>query len=262
VPDTTEIRIDPETNTLMREGVPSILNPHDAHAAEEAVRLKERYGGRTTALSMGPPQAVAALRTCISLGIDRAVLLSDRAFAGADTFATSYTIASAIRRLAEEEPVEYLSHMIPEGGFDRMPRLFDDGVMIVGDAAMLVNGIHREGANHAILSGKAAGETVVEAHKAGDFSARTLSQYRRRLWSEAPTLRDLKKYRGAVRYMSRHPGLLSLYPKLASDAAYEMLKVDEVPKRGKQWKIIRSVLRHRGFWGLLWDAIDGWRSLW
>jgi len=106
VPDTTEIRIDPETNTLMREGVPSILNPHDAHAAEEAVRLKERYGGRTTALSMGPPQAVAALRTCISLGIDRAVLLSDRAFAGADTFATSYTIASAIRKLAEEEPVD------------------------------------------------------------------------------------------------------------------------------------------------------------
>lgn len=160
------------------------------------------------------------------------------------------------------KPVEYLSHMIPEGGFDRMPRLFDDGVMIVGDAAMLVNGIHREGANHAILSGKAAGETAVEAHKAGDFSARTLSRYRRRLWSETPTLRDLKKYRGAVRYMSRHPGLLSHYPELASDAAYEMLKVDEVPKRGKQWKIIRSVLGRRGFWGLLWDAIDGWRSLW
>jgi electron transfer flavoprotein beta subunit len=106
VPDTTEIRIDPETNTLMREGVPSILNPYDAHAVEEAVRLKERYGGKVTALSMGPPQAAEALRTCVSLGADRAILLSDRAFAGSDTWATSYTVAAAIRRLGAEAPVD------------------------------------------------------------------------------------------------------------------------------------------------------------
>jgi len=106
VPDTTEVRIDPETNTLMRQGVPSILNPCDAHAAEEGVRLKERHGGRATVITMGPPQAVDVLRRCISLGMDRAVLLSDRAFAGSDTWATSYTLAAAVRELGEEQPVD------------------------------------------------------------------------------------------------------------------------------------------------------------
>ncbi len=106
VPDTTEVRIDPETNTLVREGVPSILNPHDEHATEEAVRLRERYGGTVTALTMGPPQAADALRKCISIGVDRGILLSDRAFAGADTWATSYTLAAAVRRLGEERPVD------------------------------------------------------------------------------------------------------------------------------------------------------------
>jgi electron transfer flavoprotein beta subunit len=105
VPDTTEVRIDPETNTLVREGVPAILNPYDGHATEEAVRLRERYGGTVTALTMGPPQATDALRKCISIGVDRGILLSDRAFAGADTWATSYTLAAAVRKLGEEEPV-------------------------------------------------------------------------------------------------------------------------------------------------------------
>jgi electron transfer flavoprotein beta subunit len=106
VPDTTEVRIDPETNTLVREGVPAILNPYDEHATEEAVRLKERYGGTVTALTMGPPQAADALRKCISIGVDRGILLSDRSFAGADTWATSYTLAAAIRKLGEDEPVD------------------------------------------------------------------------------------------------------------------------------------------------------------
>jgi electron transfer flavoprotein beta subunit len=102
VPDTTDVRINPETGTLVREGVPSILNPYDAHACEEAVRLKERYGGTVTAISMGPPQAAEALRDCIALGADRAVLISDRAFAGADTWATSYALSRAIRRAERE----------------------------------------------------------------------------------------------------------------------------------------------------------------
>ncbi len=106
VPDTTEVRIDPETNTLVREGVPSILNPEDGHAAEAAVQLKERYGATVTAISMGPPQAVDVLRRCIALGADRGVLVSDRAFAGADTYATSYTLAAAIRRLEQDGPLD------------------------------------------------------------------------------------------------------------------------------------------------------------
>jgi len=99
VPDTTEVRLDSETNTLIREGVPSIINPFDMYALEEGLRLKEAHGGNVTVLSMGPPQVESALREAISLGIDTAVLLSDRAFAGADTWATSATLAAGVRKL-------------------------------------------------------------------------------------------------------------------------------------------------------------------
>lgn len=101
VPDTMNITINPETNTLQRDGVASIINPFDMYAIEEAIRLREKLGGQVTALSMGPPQAVSALREAISMGVDNAVLLSDRAFIGSDTWATSYTLAMAIRKLGD-----------------------------------------------------------------------------------------------------------------------------------------------------------------
>jgi len=101
VPETTEVRINPETNTLIREGVKSIINPFDMYAIEEAIRLKEKFGGKITVISMGPPQADAALREAISLGADEGVLVCDRAFAGSDTWATSYTLSQAIKKLGE-----------------------------------------------------------------------------------------------------------------------------------------------------------------
>lgn len=101
VPDTTQVKIDPETNTLIREGVESIINPFDTYAIEEAVRLKEQYGGKAIALTMGPPQAEAVLREAIGLGCDEGVLVSDRAFAGADTLATGYTLAAAIKKIGD-----------------------------------------------------------------------------------------------------------------------------------------------------------------
>jgi len=101
VPDTTNVRIDPETNTLVRAGVQSIINPFDMYAIEEAIRLKEKFGGLVTVLTMGPPQAEEALREAISLGADEAVLVSDRAFAGSDTWATSYTLSKTIGKLAK-----------------------------------------------------------------------------------------------------------------------------------------------------------------
>lgn len=101
VPNTTEIRIDPVTNTLIREGVESILNPFDTYAIEEAVKLKEQYGGTITAISMGPPQVESALREAVSLGVDEIILLSDRKFAGADTWATSYTLSAAITKIGD-----------------------------------------------------------------------------------------------------------------------------------------------------------------
>ncbi|MGE5587736.1 MAG: electron transfer flavoprotein subunit beta/FixA family protein [Clostridia bacterium] len=98
VPETTEVKINRETNTLMREGVASIINPFDMYAIEEALRIRERHGGKITVITMGPPQAEEALRQALALGADEAVLLSDRTFAGADTLATSYTLAKAIEK--------------------------------------------------------------------------------------------------------------------------------------------------------------------
>ena len=99
VPDTTEVKLDPKTNTLIRDGVPSIINPDDKAGIEAALQLKERVGGTVTVISMGPPQADAALREALAMGCDEAILVTDRAFGGADTWATSSTIAAAIKKL-------------------------------------------------------------------------------------------------------------------------------------------------------------------
>lgn len=108
VPDTSNVRLDPVTGTLIREGVPAIINPYDSHAVEAAVRLKEQYGGRVTVLTMGPPKAAEALIECIEQGADRAILLSDRKFGGADTLATSYVLARAIEALHVELPADII----------------------------------------------------------------------------------------------------------------------------------------------------------
>ena len=99
VPNTTDVKIDPVKNTLIREGVESIINPFDTYAIEEAVRLKERFTGKVTVVTMGPPQAEAALKEAISLGCDEGILVSDRKFAGSDTWATSYTLSCAIKKI-------------------------------------------------------------------------------------------------------------------------------------------------------------------
>lgn len=105
VPDTTQVKTDPKTGTLIREGVPFITNPFDTNALEESLKLKDRYGFRVAVVSMGPPNTVVTLRKALALGADEAVLLSDRAFGGADTLATSMTLASAVKRLGENEEV-------------------------------------------------------------------------------------------------------------------------------------------------------------
>ena len=106
VPDSAQIRVHPVTNTIMRQGVPAIVNPFDLFALEEALRIKDRTGARVTVLSMGPPQAEDALKKCISLGADDAILVTDKAFSGADTLATSYVLAAALRTLHEKLPLD------------------------------------------------------------------------------------------------------------------------------------------------------------
>ncbi|HLO78687.1 MAG TPA: electron transfer flavoprotein subunit beta/FixA family protein [Magnetospirillum sp.] len=106
VPDSAQIRVHPVTNTIMRQGVPTIINPYDLFSLEEALRLRDSFGGKVTVLTMGPPMADTSLRKALSIGADAAVLLSDRCFAGSDTLATSYALASAIAKIGEDEKVD------------------------------------------------------------------------------------------------------------------------------------------------------------
>ncbi|MCX7599405.1 MAG: electron transfer flavoprotein subunit beta/FixA family protein, partial [Armatimonadetes bacterium] len=105
VPDTTDVRIDPETNALIRDGVASILNPFDENAIETALQLREKHGGTVKVISMGPPQAIEVLRHAIAMGADEAYLISDPIIRGSDTLATSYTLAEAIRHLGDFDMV-------------------------------------------------------------------------------------------------------------------------------------------------------------
>jgi electron transfer flavoprotein beta subunit len=106
VPDSAQIRVHPVTNTIMRQGVPAVVNPYDLFSLEEALRLKDIHGGCVTVITMGPPQAEAALRKCISYGADEAILVTDRAFAGADTLATSFALAAAINQISKNQAVD------------------------------------------------------------------------------------------------------------------------------------------------------------
>jgi len=105
VPGTTDVKINPETNTLIRQGIKNVVNPFDTYALEEGVKLKEQYAGKITAISMGPPQAIDMLKDAIAVGADEAILLSDIAFAGSDTLATSFALSKAIQKIGNVDVV-------------------------------------------------------------------------------------------------------------------------------------------------------------
>jgi len=106
VPDTTEIKLDPKTNTLDRSSAPTILNPFDAHAVEEAVKIKTLFGGKVSVITMGPHQAQGVIKKCVEMGADEGYLLSDRAFAGSDTLSTSYILTMGIKKIMENELID------------------------------------------------------------------------------------------------------------------------------------------------------------
>lgn len=162
--------------------------------------------------------------------------------------------------LAGGETLEYSAHAIPEGGWRAMPKLYGDGVLVAGDAAMMVNGLHREGSNLAMTAGRLAGETVVEAKRRGDFTARTLSLYAAKL-EESFVLKDLRKYRDLPELAERRPDLFGTFAELLNLAAHEMLTVDGLPKRDKQRKIWREVTRRKPLWGLARDLYEVWRAI-
>ncbi|MBN2143485.1 MAG: FAD-dependent oxidoreductase [Candidatus Aureabacteria bacterium] len=155
---------------------------------------------------------------------------------------------------------EYLAHLIPEGGYHAVPKVYKAGLLLTGDAAGLVNSFHREGSNLAIMSGKIAAETALEACQRGDFSETFLSLYKKKL-DESCIMKDLKKYANAGSFFEKRNHFFTLYPNTAVQSATEWLTVDSVPKRLKQWKIIRSLVRIRPFFGLLSDGIGALRKM-
>jgi electron transfer flavoprotein-quinone oxidoreductase len=188
-----------------------------------------------------------------TLSIGTGALLSDLKETGhnvsdmMNTFKSHPSIAPLIEG---GEMIEYSAHLIPEGGWHSLPSLYIDGALLVGDAAMLVNPLNREGSNFAMVSGKLAAETVIRAKERGDFSAATLSQYRE-LLDDSFILKDLHKIRDVTEFAHSRPYLLRDIPEAVSQTLREYLRVDSVPKKDKQAKMIKTMR----------DALPGRRSL-
>ncbi|MDQ3044392.1 MAG: FAD-dependent oxidoreductase [Chloroflexota bacterium] len=178
-----------------------------------------------------------------SLSIGTGALLEDLILTGInvndmlDRFKCHPAIAPL---LAGGKTVEYAAHLIPEGGYNRMPQVYADGVVVVGDAAGFVNPLNREGVNLAMLSGKLAAQAIIEANERDDFSAASLSRYRE-LLDESVVIKDLYKIRNVTDFAHARPHLLREYPALVSNMAYEYLRVDGLPKSEKQRSIARMV---------------------
>jgi electron transfer flavoprotein-quinone oxidoreductase len=158
------------------------------------------------------------------------------------------------------ETREYLAHLIPEGGLHGMPKLSAHGMLVVGDAAMLVNSMHREGSNLAMTSGKLAAEAILRASQWGEFSAESLAYYDQ-LLRDTYIYKDLYKYRNMGRFFETHPEFFTLYPDFLNEAAREMLTVDGLPKRNKQRKIFWDAMRRRTPWRMAIDFFKAWRSI-
>jgi len=167
----------------------------------------------------------------------------------------------AVARLLEGgETREYLAHLIPEGGLRAMPKLSTGGMLVVGDAAMMVNSMHREGSNLAMASGRLAAQAVLRAKEWNDYSAESLSYYDQ-LVRDSAIYKDLYKYRNMARFFEGHPEFFGLYPDLLNEAARVMLTVDGVSKRSKQRSIFWEALRKRAPWWMALDFYRAWRAI-
>lgn len=158
------------------------------------------------------------------------------------------------------EMKEYTAHLIPEGGFNAIPNLYGDGWMIVGDAGMFVNAVHREGSNLAMTTGMHAADTLIELKNEGkEFSAANLKRYKARL-DESFVMKDLKKYKNMPDVFHTNPQFFNDYPDLISQAARTMLTVDGVDKKTKEKEIRKSFRQRRSLFGLMGDAFKLWRA--
>jgi len=163
------------------------------------------------------------------------------------------------RLLQGGEIKEYLAHMIPEGGYNAIPKLYRQGVMVVGDTAMFVNGLHREGSNLAMTSGKIAGEVAAQAIKIGDVSERSLNHYDDRV-RDSFIIKDLHKYRKTGEFLESNPHLFKVYPEIASKAMKKFFTADETPKKEVQKQIMKMAFEKRSKRELLGDIFSAWRA--
>lgn len=155
---------------------------------------------------------------------------------------------------------EYVAHLIPEGGYNAVPKLYGNGWMIVGDSAGLVNSVHREGSNLAMTSGRLAAETAIELRAAGKaLSATNLALYKRKL-DESFVMKDLKKYRRLPDVLHKNPQFFNAYPELLTGAMHQIIKVDGEDKKSKERAVRRSFGQRRGLFGLMGDAFRLWRA--
>lgn len=162
--------------------------------------------------------------------------------------------------IAGGEPTEYYAHLIPEGGYNSIPKLVGDGVMVVGDAAQFVNGIHREGSNMAMTSGRLAAQAIIHAKNIGEYTERTLSHYPDML-RDTYVIRDLAKYKDASHLMEGNPAYFNDYLPMANMAMKEMFTVDGIPKSKKQKLILNRVLKGRSPIKAAWDMLKLGRAM-
>ncbi|MBO8170396.1 MAG: FAD-dependent oxidoreductase [Bacillaceae bacterium] len=162
--------------------------------------------------------------------------------------------------LEGNESQEYAAHLIPEGGYNSIPKIVGNGVVVVGDAAHLVNAIHREGSNMAMASGRMAAETIITAREVNDFSENMLDSYRVRLM-DSFVGQDLKKYKDTTHTFEHHPQYFKEYIPMLNRAAGQMFTVDGTPKKQKQKEILRSMTENRGKLGVLQDLYRAWKVM-
>jgi electron transfer flavoprotein-quinone oxidoreductase len=162
--------------------------------------------------------------------------------------------------LKDAKPAEYAAHLIPEGGYNAIPKIVGNGVMVCGDAAQLVNGINREGSNMAMTAGRLAAETIVLAKQANDFSENMLDRYRRQLM-DSFVGQDLKKYKDATHTFETNPQYFKEYVPMINRAASEYFTVDGTSKKDKQKKIIEIMTGTRGKWRTFQDIYKAWKVM-
>lgn len=231
-------------------------------------KIEERF-------NLGPDEGVAALlvgwgpgmhegfmytnRDTISLGIGISMRDLDKSGQRPHDLYEQFKNHPSIAPLVKEgELKEYSAHLIPEGGYDYVAKVHTDGMLVVGDAAMLVNAINWEGTNLAMTSGILAGKTVIEAKKKNDFSSRTLARYRQRL-EESFVLKDLRKYRMIPKFFSSNPHFFTLYPETVNELAYMWHVVDDETKAEKIKQMKAMLFKKRSRVGLLRDFYHLWR---